>query len=389
MKITIVCDVLGEENNGTSVAAMNLIRYLTEKGHELTVVCPDEDRRSQPQYAVVPQMHFGPFDSYVKKVGVSIAKPNKEILERAVCGADVLHLVTPFFLAGHALEIARREGIPITASFHCQAENISSHLFLLNSKRVNRSIYHILYRRIYAKCDAIHFPTQFICDVFESTVGVTTNHYVISNAVNARFVSQPTQKPQELRDKFVILFTGRYCREKSHTVLIDGVALSRHEKDIALIFAGTGPLGDDLRRHAKKLTNMPVFRFFSREEMLRVLNYADLYVHPAEIEIEAIACLEAIACGLVPVISDSPRSATGAFALDERNLFRCNDPLSLAERIDYWIEHPDAREQCRQAYLGYAAKFDQNACMVQMEQMLIDTAMRRAPAVSEDSASKA
>ena len=33
MKITIVCDVLGEENNGTSVAAMNLIRYLTEKGH--------------------------------------------------------------------------------------------------------------------------------------------------------------------------------------------------------------------------------------------------------------------------------------------------------------------------------------------------------------------
>lgn len=27
-KITIVCDVLGEENNGTTIAAMNLIRFL-------------------------------------------------------------------------------------------------------------------------------------------------------------------------------------------------------------------------------------------------------------------------------------------------------------------------------------------------------------------------
>ena len=30
MIITIVCDVLGEENNGTTVAAMNLIRHLKD-----------------------------------------------------------------------------------------------------------------------------------------------------------------------------------------------------------------------------------------------------------------------------------------------------------------------------------------------------------------------
>ena len=71
-------------------------------------------------------------------------------------------------------------------------------------------------------------------------------------------------------------------------------------------------------------------RFFSRDEMLRVINSADLYVHPAEIEIEAIACLEAISCGLVPVIADSPRSATRFFALGERNLFHFNDPADLA-----------------------------------------------------------
>ena len=40
VKITIVCDVLGEENNGTTIAAMNLIRSLKAKGHNVTVVCP-------------------------------------------------------------------------------------------------------------------------------------------------------------------------------------------------------------------------------------------------------------------------------------------------------------------------------------------------------------
>ena len=43
MIITVVCDVLGEENNGTTIAAMNLIRSLKAKGHEVRVVCPDEE----------------------------------------------------------------------------------------------------------------------------------------------------------------------------------------------------------------------------------------------------------------------------------------------------------------------------------------------------------
>jgi glycosyltransferase involved in cell wall biosynthesis len=104
-----------------------------------------------------------------------------------------------------------------------------------------------------------------------------------------------------------------------------------------------------------------------------VINYADLYVHPAEIEIEAISCLEAIACGKVPLISDSPRSATRYFALSENNLFRCNDAQDLAQKLDWWLEHPEERAACAQSYLGYAKQFDFDLCMDQMEQMLLST----------------
>lgn len=111
--------------------------------------------------------------------------------------------------------------------------------------------------------------------------------------------------------------------------------------------------------------------------MVRVLNYADLYVHAAEIEIEAIACLEAVACGRVPVIADSPRSATRHFALGPENLFRCNDPEDLARKMDAWLENPEKRAACSRKYLGYAEEFAFDRCMDRMEGMLRDAAEGR------------
>ena len=373
MVIAVVCDVLGEENNGTTVAAMNLIRFLKEKGHDVRVVCPDECRRGEPGFFVVPQLNAGPLNDYVRRVGVSIAVSDGDVLDESLHDAQAVHIMTPFFLGKAALDYARGRNIPVTAGFHCQAENITSHLHLMNFRPVNDLTYKVLYRIVYRYVDAIHYPTQFIREVFEAEVG-PTNGYVISNGVNSRFVRMDAEKPSDWKGRWAILFTGRYGYEKSHKVLIDAAALSAHEAEIQLVFAGDGPLREDLAAYSRKLTNPPVMRFFSREEMLRVINSADLYVHPAEVEIEAIACLEAISCGLVPVIADSPRSATRFFALEDRNLFRYNDPSDLAEKIDYWLDHPEERAACSRNYMGYTRQFGQRHCMEEMEKMILKTA---------------
>lgn len=379
MKIAVVCDVLGEENNGTTVAAMNLIRFLRSRGHEVRVVCPDEYRRGQEGFFVVPQLNVGPLNDYVRRNGVSIAVSDDAVLRSALDGVDIIHIMTPFFLGKAALEYGRRHRIPVTAGFHAQAENITNHLHLMNSHLVNALTYKAMYRLVFQYVDAIHYPTRFIREVFEKEVG-PTNGYVISNGVNSRFVKTAVQRPPEWEGKYVVLFTGRYGLEKSHKVLIDAVAGSKYQSRIQLVFAGAGPLENELRAYGEKLIHPPVMRFFSREDMLRVINSADLYVHPAEIEIEAIACLEAISCGLVPVIADSPRSATRFFALEENNLFRCNDSSDLARKIEYWMEHPEEKEQCSLKYQGYTRQFEQQRCMEAMEQMLLETAAKRRPA---------
>ena len=377
MKIAIVCDVLGEENNGTTVAAMNLIRFLRSRKHDVRVVCPDEKRRGEAGYYVVPQLNVGPLNDYVRKNGVSIAISDSAVLESALRDVDIIHIMTPFILGKSALEYGRKHRIPVTAGFHAQAENITNHLHLMNSRLANGLTYKTMYRLVYQYVDAIHYPTQFIREVFESEVG-PTNGYVISNGVNDRFVKTEVERPGEWTDKFVILFTGRYGLEKSHRVLIDAVAWSKYEPKIQLVLAGEGPLKEELEAYGRKLTNPPVMGFFSRDEMLRVINSADLYVHPAEIEIEAIACLEAISCGLVPVIADSPRSATRFFALGENNLFHYNDPADLALKIDYWLEHPKEKDDCSKAYQGYTKQFEQRHCMEEMERMLKETAAQYA-----------
>lgn len=376
MKITIVCDVLGEENNGTTLAAMNLIRALRAGGHQVTILCPDEEKKGVPGYAVVPTRNLGIFNGYVASNGVKLAKPDDRVIRQAVTGADIVHVMLPFILGRRATVIAKELGIPVSAGFHAMAENFTSHIFMENFYPANRLTY-CLFAKEYSRVDAIHYPTQFLRDLYEGMYG-PTNGYVISNGVNASFKPCPVQKPQEYRDKFVIVATGRYSKEKNQEVLLKAADLSRHRQHLQVILAGSGPKEKRLRALGKKLPVEPRFGFFPHDQMVELLNYADLYVHSAAMEAEGISCLEAISCGLVPIISNSPRCATKAYALTDRSLFQFDSPEDLAAKIDWWLDHPQERAQWGSRYAENAAgQFDQEKCMEQMERMLLETAGKR------------
>ena len=376
MKITVVCDVLGEANNGTTLAAMNLIAFLKERGHQVTVLCPDREKAGLPGYAVVPTRNLGIFNGYIARNGVALAKPDDAVIAQAVKGADVVHVMLPFTLGRRAIFFAKQEGIPVSSGFHVMAENVTSHVFLQNCAPVNRAIY-AFFSKAYRQVDAIHYPTQFLRDLYEGMYG-KTNGYVISNGVNASFRPIRTEKPEALKGKFVILSTGRYSKEKGHPVLIEAVNRSKYRDRSQLILAGSGPREQALKRMCRKLPIQPIFGFHPHGEMVQVLSYSDLYVHPAIIEAEGISCLEALNCGLVPIISDSPRCATKDYALTEKSLFHYRSPDDLARKIDWWLDHPQERREWSETYANNAAgRFDQRACMEKMEQMLLETAGKR------------
>lgn len=368
MKIAIICEVLGKANNGTSLAAYNLINYLQSQGHDVRVVCSDDDKRGLPGYYILPKNKLVSW--IIQKNQLSLSKFDKSIVSQAVDGVDIVHIMVPLFLARPASKYVKSLGLPLTAGCHAQAQNLTSHIFLVGCDWANTLTYKWYDHNLFCRADAIHYPTKFMQDEFEAAVGRKTNGYIISNGVNDLFKPDPCPKPEELKDRYCIVYTGRFSKEKSHITLLKAVAQSKYKDKIQLIFCGNGPYDFEIRDWAKRhLPIQPIMGFFSREEVLKILNFADLYCHPAQAELEGIACLEAIACGLVPVIADSPHCATKNFALDPHCLFKVGDSKELAQRIDWFIEHPDEKAALRQRYIEESVLYDQTKCMKEMENM--------------------
>ncbi len=369
MKITIVADVLGEENNGTTITAKRLIQHLKERGHFVRVISPSEE--DGEGFIRVPKINFGIFNSYVAKNGVELAKPNEDMIRETIKDSDVVHILMPFFLGNVAIKMCRENGIPVTTAFHVQPENVSCHFGLQKSAFVNRRIYKFFHKHFYAYTEYIHCPTRFIAEELKKH-GYKQDLRVISNGVDELYRAERGEKPEQYREKFCILSTGRLTKEKCQKLLIEAVKKSRHADEIQLFIAGQGPLLKKLVKAGEDLKNPPVIGFHPKEELVKMINYCDLYCHPSYAEIESIACVEAITCGLVPVISDSKKSAARYFALRPECLFSAGNSANLAQKIDYMIEHPEFRETLRTEYAEYAKQFALEKCIDEMEKMFTD-----------------
>lgn len=137
MNVTIVCEVLGKANNGTTVAALNLIRSLKEKGHNVKVICPDADRGGLEGYYILPVTDMGGLiNGILDKNHVTLAKYDEQIIYDAIKDADVVHFMVPLFIARRATKLAASLGKPITAGFHAQAENLTAHIVGLMGNRL-------------------------------------------------------------------------------------------------------------------------------------------------------------------------------------------------------------------------------------------------------------
>ena len=199
-------------------------------------------------------------------------------------------------------------------------------------------------------------------------------------AIKTSFMSSPTglirillyrklPKNRQLADKFVVLMVGRLSIEKRQDVLVKAVGMSKYADKIQLVLAGRGPRSRIIRRMGNKLPNPAIIDFYKKQDLMDLIAMSDLYVHAADMEIEAMSCMEAFAGGLVPVIANSKKSATPQFALDERSLFKAGDSKDLAAKIDYWIEHEKERRRMEYAYSELAKKYDLEQCVLQAEKM--------------------
>jgi 1-acyl-sn-glycerol-3-phosphate acyltransferase len=359
MIITLVIDTFSGINNGTTVSAMRFAAGLVSRGHTVRVVAcggPGDATTGQgregPEMFWVPELVVPIASRLAHRQNTVFAKPVREVLIAAIGGADVVHIYQPWPLGRAAERVARQLGVPAIAAFHIQPENVTYNIGLGWFAPAAHLVYVLLRVLFYRRFSDIHCPSTFIAAQLRHH-GYRARLHVISNGVGSGFRPGPprVRSPDE---PFRILMVGRFSPEKRQDVLIRAVRRSRHAARIQLHFAGHGPRERRLRRLASKLPHPAQFGYYSQTELIEVIRGCDLYAHASDVEIEGVSCMEAFSCGLVPVISDSRRSATGQFALGPGNLFRSGDPSSLAERIDGWIDDPEALDAASETYARYA-----------------------------------
>lgn len=341
LTIAMVVDTIGNRGNGTSNSALQYADELVRRGHRVRMV-----GIGAPEFPA--GVHRLPLVSAIAaRHQVQFARPDERLFRRAFEGTDVVHVYMPFAFGRLARRVAADMGIPVTAGFHLQPENV---MYSAGPLRWTPGASDMLYRLfrgwLYGGVLHVHAPSGMIARQLREH-GYANRLHVISNGYSPRFSPNNgvATGPSGADAPFRIVASGRLSHEKDHITLIRAVSACRHRRDMRLTICGTGPLLRRLRAEAARLLPEGSWSigFHDNDDMPRLLRGCDLFVHPSIVDIESLSVLEGMASGLVPVIARSDLSAAGQFALTDRSMFPVRDAHALAGRIDWWYEHPTER----------------------------------------------
>ena len=363
MKVLFICNNAYHPGNGLSVATLNTIKRLRDQGIDARLMAVRNEHSESPQ-PDFPLEHFifPIFEPIIRANGFCYAKIDRKRIEQAIDWADIVHLQEAMPLEDVAVRIARKKGKPCVATFHLFPHNITANLGLPKRNFLNPLLMRYFNAIVFNKCTDVHCPT-IICKQYLMAKRTQSRLHVISNGIEipAEEVQvQPYGDLSEIR----LLCIGRLANEKSQETLLEAVRYSKYAKKIRLIFAGNGPKARKYHKMADKLyrdgivTHKPEFGFYTHEQLDALARECYLYSHCAWVEVEGLSCIEATRSGAVPVIGEGRHIGTSQFALCPESLYPSRDSKALAQRIDWWIEHPEERDRYSREYAAAARRFN-------------------------------
>jgi len=290
----------------------------------------------------------------------------KNILQKAFTGADLVQIQFPFLLGRNAVRIAKRMGIPVIGACHVQPQNIIAAMGRKESPFIEKMLYSFFNYSLFKKVDAIHCPSALAADMLRDH-GSKADCRIISNGIPAEYHPVEHPRPDWFEDHFVVTNVGRHANEKRQELLIKGVLKSKYKGNIQLLLCGKGANSEKLRDLGAELPLKPLIEYVSEADKLLYLNTSDMYLHSSVVELESLSCLEAIGCGLPCLIGNSPHSAATQFALDDRFIFEMDNADALAAKIDYWYDRRELLHEMKQEILQMAEQYRFDKCIDEME----------------------
>ncbi len=320
MRIVMAGETYFSAANGQAVFTARLATGLARAGHTVMAIVPSERRHSYSAQIggvqveairsiafprSLPDLYFSPLP----------APAVSKLLQRF--GPDVVHIQDHYPICRATASIARHRNIPLLGTNHFLPENVIHYLPgpRWSQPYLNRVLWATMLA-VFRQVNLATTPTETAAQVLRGqriavpvvpvSCGVDLGRFhpdrsVDRAAVRRRFGLDP--------GRVLFLFVGRVDQEKRIDVLLRALA-TLERCDVQLAIAGRGRHVEAYRELAAalKLENKVVFTdYVPADDLPGLLASSDIFAMPSEAELQSIATLEAMACGL-PVLAANARA---------------------------------------------------------------------------------
>ena len=382
MKILFTTESYYPIIDGGAIAQHRIVHELVKKGHDVRVIAPgfnfnntSEDDNGSIIYRTkgltLPlymnnKYHFAPFPFfYVKKI-IKSFQP------------DIINVCSPYPNSISALICAKKYKIPVVGSIHILPENILAPLLKYNFYETIRGYTWRYLVYFYNKVDWATVPTKTGADMYKSK-GLKTKITPVSNGVNIETFNPKNngeylRKKMKLPKKDIALYTGRINQEKNLDVLIKAIPhVLKKKKNVHFLFCGSGGFKQQIMKMTEDLKisdNTTFIDFLDWGDYPNIYSLADLFVMPAESELQSIVTMEAVASGL-PVVVVNKGAVPELASNDNGLLFEPGDSESLADHIVKILSHEKLKKSMRSKSLELIKQHSMSAIGSQYEQVYI------------------
>ena len=354
MRIMIVTDQYPPMVGGVPNVTHGLAVDFVNRGHQVWVVAPSygaRDVRRLEQKVRVYRFSSFEWPTYKDlRIPFLPFMPVRNLIKRS--DPDIIHIHSPIVLGNIAQILAGGLRKPVIATNHYLPINMSRSLIAdpLIGKHFSNITYSYLVN-FCNHCEYVTAPTMTALNLLYEH-GLHAPAAAVSNGIDLQQFSPGERDPRVLRrfglpeDRPLIIHVNRLSEEKRVDVLLDAMAELKTTAHLALV--STGPAEADLRAQVEELriSDRVSFLGYVRDaDLLALRRSSEIFVIPSEADLQSLATMEAMACGL-PVI------AANSYALPElvhhgENgfLFQPGNSSELASKIDLLLNDAPLRAE--------------------------------------------
>jgi glycosyltransferase involved in cell wall biosynthesis len=349
---------------GVPTVTYELATALARRRHNITVIAPN----------------YGPHDTYGREGSIFVYRfssfewptykgqripflpilPLRYLIKQI--DPDVIHIHSAIVLGNLAQILADGLRKSVVVTNHYLPINMARTLD--DQSFLGRQVSNLTYGYLVSfcnRCGYVTAPTRTALNLLTEH-GLRVPARALSNGINLRKYFPGPRNEAVLRrfnlptDRPLAIHVNRLSEEKRVNIIID--AMTKLQSNIHLVLVGSGPAMADLQEQSRRLgleQHISFLGFMHDEDLLPLRQAADFFVIASVADLQSLATMEAMACGL-PVI------AANAYALPELVhhdvngfLFQPGDSDELARYIDLLAANSELRARMGAASLKIIA----------------------------------